>query len=126
VSPFGHTDLRVSDLDAALAFYDALLPELGFTERDHSEAWKVWATSEPPPATAYFAIPEEPGHTPNANRIAFSVESAAAVDRVAEVARQAEAADLSGPRPMPYSPGYYAAYFADPSGNQLEVYVRPE
>jgi catechol-2,3-dioxygenase len=27
---------------------------------------------------------------------------------------------------MPYGPGYYAAYFDDPSGNRLEVYVRPD
>jgi hypothetical protein len=26
---------------------------------------------------------------------------------------------------MPYGPGYYAISFADPSGNRLEVYVRP-
>jgi catechol-2,3-dioxygenase len=26
---------------------------------------------------------------------------------------------------MPYGPGYYAVFFADPSGNRLEVYVRP-
>ena len=25
-----------------------------------------------------------------------------------------------------YGPGYYAAYFDDPSGNRLEVYVRPD
>jgi hypothetical protein len=30
-----------------------------------------------------------------------------------------------GPNPMPYGPGYYAVFFADPSGNPLEVYVRP-
>jgi hypothetical protein len=27
---------------------------------------------------------------------------------------------------MPYGPGYYASFFADPSGNLLEVYVEPE
>jgi catechol-2,3-dioxygenase len=27
---------------------------------------------------------------------------------------------------MPYGPGYYAVFFADPSGNLLEVYVRPD
>jgi predicted enzyme related to lactoylglutathione lyase len=32
-NPFGHVDLRVRDLGAALPFYEALLPELGFTER---------------------------------------------------------------------------------------------
>jgi catechol 2,3-dioxygenase-like lactoylglutathione lyase family enzyme len=126
VNPFGHIDLRVSDVDAALGFYEELLPALGFTERYHGEAWKVWATTDPLPSTAYFSITEEPAHVANENRIAFWVESSAEVDRIAEIARQAGAADLSGPKPMPYSPGYYAAFFADPSGNRLEVYVRPE
>jgi catechol 2,3-dioxygenase-like lactoylglutathione lyase family enzyme len=125
VNPFGHIDLRVSNLEVALAFYDRLLPALGFTERYHSEAWKAWATTGTAPSTAYFAVTEEPEHSPNDNRIAFWVESAAEVDRVAEVARRA-GAELSGPKPMPYGPGYYAVYFADPSGNRLEVYVRPE
>ena len=123
---FGHIDLRVSDLDAAFGFYEALLPALGFTVRYHGEEWKVWATPDPLPGTAYFAITEERSHGANANRIAFWVESAAEVDRLAEVARQAGATELSGPKPMPYGPGYYAVFFADPSGNRLEIYVRPE
>src|SRR5262245_42533894 len=122
---FGHVDMRVADLPTAQAFYEQLMPALGFTERYHSEAWKVWATIDAPPATAYFALTEEPGHVANSNRIAFSVERASDVDSVARVARTADAADLSGPKRMPYGPGYYAAYFADPSGNRLEVYVRP-
>ena len=126
MNPFGHIDLRVDDLAAAVAFYDELLPALGFTERYHGDAWKVWATTDSLPATAYFAVTEEGGHVANGNRIAFSVETAAEVDRVADVAREADARDLSGPKPMPYSPGYYAAFFADPAGNRLEVYVRPE
>jgi catechol 2,3-dioxygenase-like lactoylglutathione lyase family enzyme len=126
VNPFGHVDLRVSDLDAALRFYDALLPALGLTERYHGDEWKVWATTDPLPSTAYFAVTEEAEHVPNANRIAFRVESSAEVDRVAGVVRRAGATELSGPKSMPYSPGYYAVFFADPSGNRLEVYVRPE
>lgn len=47
------------------------------------------------------------------------------VDRVAGIAQEA-GATLSGPKEMPYGPGYYAAYFDDPSGNHLEVYVRPD
>lgn len=126
MSLFGHIDLRVSEIGAAVAFYDQLLPALGFTERHHGEQWKTWATTEPPPSTQYFAITEEPGHRANSNRIAFSVSSAAEVDRVTEIARRVGAADLSGPKPMPYGPGYYASFFDDPSGNRLEVYVRPE
>lgn len=126
VSQFGHIDLRVSDLAAALPFYDQLLPSVGFTERYHGTDWKVWATKEPLPSTAYFAITEEPGHVANSNRIAFWVRSEADVGRVTELARKAGARDLSGPKPMPYGPGYYASFFADPSGNRLEVYFRPE
>ena len=125
MNPFGHIDLRVRDLEAATAFYDALLPSLGFSERYHSAEWKVWATTDPFPEGAYFAVTEDPAHTANATRIALQVRSAGDVDRVAEVARDAGAA-LSGPKEMPYGPGYYAAYFDDPSGNGLEVYVRPD
>jgi catechol 2,3-dioxygenase-like lactoylglutathione lyase family enzyme len=125
VNRFGHIDLRVADLSAALAFYDELLPALGFTQRYHGDEWKVWSTTDPLPGTSYFGVTEEAAHVPNGNRIAFWVESAAEVDRVAKVARGAGAVDMSGPKPMPYAPGYYAAFFADPSGNRLEVYVRP-
>jgi catechol 2,3-dioxygenase-like lactoylglutathione lyase family enzyme len=126
VSGFGHIDLRVSDIGAAVRFYDQLLPPLGFTERYHGEQWKVWATTEPLPSTAYFAVTEDPGHVGNSNRIAFWVSSEAEVDRVTEIAAGAGAVDLSGPKQMPYGPGYYASFFSDPSGNRLEVYVRPE
>jgi len=126
VNPFGHIDLRVSDLDAVFGFYDALLPALGFTETHHGDAWKVWATTDRLPSTAYFGITESPGHVANENRIAFWVDSVAEVDRIAEIARRAGAEDMSGPKPMRYGPGYYAAFFTDPCGNRFEVYVRPE
>jgi predicted lactoylglutathione lyase len=125
VNPFGHIDLRVRDLEAAARFYDLLLPALGFTERYHAGEWKVWATVDPLPSTAYFAVTEDAAHVANANRVAFQVASAAQVDRMAEVAKEA-GADLSGPKEMPsYGPGYYAAVFDDQSGNRLEIYVRP-
>jgi len=118
-------DLRVADLAVAEPFYDALLPALGFTERYHGEAWKVWATTEPLSGTAYLGTTESLGHLANENRIAFWVASREDVERVAVVARDAGALELSGPKEMPYGPGYYAIFFADPSGNRLEVYVRP-
>ena len=118
-------DVRVSKLETALPFYEALLPALGFTERYHGDQWKVWATKEALPSTAYFAITESAAHAPNENRIAFWVASDNEVDRIAEIARGAGATDFSGPKPMPYGPGYYAVFFADPAGNRLEVYVRP-
>ena len=126
MSPFGHMDVRVRDLADAESFYEALLPALGFTERYHGGLWKVWATADPLPGTAYFWITESASHTANENRIAFWVARDGDVDRIAAVARDAGAVELSGPKPMSYGPGYYAVYFADPSGNRYEVYHRPE
>jgi catechol 2,3-dioxygenase-like lactoylglutathione lyase family enzyme len=126
VNRFGHIDLRVTDMREALAFYEELMPALGFATRYHGDEWKVWAADDPLPSTAYFGITEDRGHVPNANRIAFWVATPEDVERVAKVARDAGAVEMSGPKPMPYGPGYYAAFFADPSGNRLEVYVRPE
>jgi catechol 2,3-dioxygenase-like lactoylglutathione lyase family enzyme len=125
VNPFGHMDVRVADLAAAEPFYDLLLPALGFTERYHGETWKVWATADPLPGTAYFGVTESDGHAANENRIAFWVGSREDVERVASVALDAGALEPSGPKEMPYGPGYYAVFFADPSGNRLEVYHRP-
>jgi len=122
---FGHIDLRVSDMDEALPFYAALLPALGFVHEYHGETWKVWQAEGILPSAAFFAITEDPGHTPNANRIAFWAESREEVDRVAAVARGAGATFESGPRECPeYDPSYYAFFFADPCGNRLEVVYR--
>ncbi len=118
MSRYGHIDLRVGDLAAALDFYEALLPALGFTERYPGDRWKVWATTEELPWTQYFAITESAEHAPNENRIAFAVGSRADVERIAEIVQ-------ATPKEMPYGPGYYAIFFADPSGNLLEVYFRP-
>ena len=120
MNPFGHIDLRARDLAAAQAFYEQLLPALGFTERFHGDAWKVWAAAP----DSYFAVTESADHVANENRIAFAVASRKDVDRMADVARTAGALDLSGPKQMPYGPDYYAVFFADPSGNRLEVYIR--
>lgn len=123
-NPFGHVDLRVRDLGSALPFYEALLPELGFTERYDDPEWKVFATAGELPSAAYFAIVESPGHVANESRIAFWVSEPAEVDRLAAVVGAA-GAELSGPKRMPYGPDYYAVFFADPSGNRLEIYHRP-
>jgi catechol 2,3-dioxygenase-like lactoylglutathione lyase family enzyme len=123
---FGHIDLRVSDLELATAFYDELLPALGYGQRHDSDAWRAWAKPEPPlPATPYFAITLSEHHRPNENRIAFWVGSREEVERVAAIVAASGGRDISGPKEMPYGPGYFAVFFADPCGNRLEVYVRP-
>jgi catechol 2,3-dioxygenase-like lactoylglutathione lyase family enzyme len=123
-NPFGHVDLRVSSIGEALPFYEELLPALGFTRRYHGPDWKVFGTEDAFPAAAYFAITEAVDHVPNASRIAFWAVDAGEVDRIAAVVRAGGGREISGPKPMPYGPDYYAVYFSDPSGNRFEVYHR--
>jgi catechol 2,3-dioxygenase-like lactoylglutathione lyase family enzyme len=124
-NPFGHIDLRVPSIAEALPFYEALLPALGFTQRYDSGDWKVFATEAPPPGAAYIGITESAEFAANENRIAFWAPDRAAVDRLATVVGDAGALELSGPKQMPYGPGYYGVYFTDPGGNRFEVYHRP-
>ncbi len=51
-NPFGHVDLRVSSLDGALPFYEALLPALGYVHRYDSETWKAFTSEGPLPGRA--------------------------------------------------------------------------
>jgi catechol 2,3-dioxygenase-like lactoylglutathione lyase family enzyme len=124
LNPFGHIDLRVRSVDEALPFYERLLPELGFTERDVEREWKVFGVPGEEPEAAFFAFIESGSHEPGESRIAFWVSARSEVDRLAEVVRAAGGRDVSGPKEMDYSPGYYAVFFEDPSGNLLEVYTR--
>jgi catechol 2,3-dioxygenase-like lactoylglutathione lyase family enzyme len=123
-NPFGHIDLRVSSLAEALSFYEALLPALGFVGRYDGEQWEAFTTELELPGAVLFAVTESPGHVPNENRIAFWVQDAAEVDRIAAVLEEAGALEVSGPKRMPFGPDYYSVFFADPCGNRFEVYRR--
>ena len=122
MNPFSHIDVRVADMDAALAFYERLLPALGFTRRFDGPIWKVFATEGDLPSAAYFSIVEDRSHRPNANRIAFWRESPEEVDRIGAVLNEIGAKIESGPGRVEEYPGeYYAVFFEDPSGNLLEI-----
>lgn len=123
-NPFSHIDLRVPSLAAALPFYEKLLPELGFTRTFHSAAWRVFAAEGELPSAAYFALTEDPAHTPNRNMVGFWAESRAEVDRIARVVQQNGGKIRDGPREYPISPSYYALYFEDPCGNPYELVHR--
>ena len=121
---FDHIDLRVRDLAAAQRFYAHLLPALGFSIDSSGDEWCIWQAPEQG-RVEFFGFTEEPSHQPNDNRIAFWAESRAEVDRIAEIVRQAAGLNLEGPALWrEYSPGYYAVFFEDPSGNKLEFCSR--
>ena len=124
-NPYGHIDLRVRDMGAALPFYERLLPALGFPRPWLGPTWKVFAAPGELPSAPFFSITEEPDHQANANRVAFWAGSREEVDRIGTLLRELAADIESGPRECPeYRGEYYAVFFRDPSGNRLEVVYR--
>jgi len=121
-NPYQHIDLRVRNKEEAVRFYARLLPAVGFTIDDGGRLFHCFSAEGQAPSRPWFGMTEDPDHRPNANRIAFWAESREEVDRVAKVALEAGAGNMSGPRDCPeYSETYYAAFFEDPSGNCLEI-----
>ena len=118
VRVFDHVDLRVRNLDAAGAFYLALLPALGFAARVDIEGWLQFE-AQGPQATEFFGVVEDKDHQPNRNRIAFWAGSRERVDQLAAMLARIGAMNIEGPGFE--SDSYYAVYFDDPSGNPLEI-----
>ena len=80
-----------------------LLPELGFTVDSSGKEWCIFQAAGKGPVE-FFGFTEARDHQPNDNRLAFWAAS---------------------PEPCrEYSPGYYALFFEDPSGNKLEICCR--
>jgi catechol 2,3-dioxygenase-like lactoylglutathione lyase family enzyme len=121
---FDHIDLRVTEVAVAIEFYGRLLPALGFTVKSHGGDWQIWQAPGSGPVE-FFGFTESKKHHPNDIRIAFWAESREEVDRLGELVRQAGGQNIEGPMLCrEYSPGYYAVFFEDPSGNKLEICVR--
>jgi predicted enzyme related to lactoylglutathione lyase len=109
---------RFDHVTEVAAFYQTILPALGFSSRVAVEGWLQFEAADGV-VTEFFGITESSAHIRNENRVAFWAQSAADVDRLAEVAARAGARNMEGP--MDYEPGYYAVFFEDPCGNRLEV-----
>ncbi len=121
---FDHIDLRVRDMEAAKRFYKEVLPALGFTEPGDDGVWfSLYGEGEAKPP--FFGITHDPQHRANGTRISFWADTREEVNRVAEIVKRAGGLALEGPELCAeYTPGYYAFFFEDPSGNKLEICCR--
>jgi catechol 2,3-dioxygenase-like lactoylglutathione lyase family enzyme len=121
-----HVSIRVRDLAASHAFYNAVLAPLGFEEIDIDE--------DDGPGHAFghdgcddFAI-HSPIDSPGRDRIttglhlAFHARSRDAVDAFHRAALQLGAEEIGAPGIRDqYADGYYAAFVLDPDGNNVEA-----
>jgi catechol 2,3-dioxygenase-like lactoylglutathione lyase family enzyme len=114
----GYTTIGVNDMDRAVAFYDALLPEIGAKQLFGMDRIKFYGTSQDAAMLA-ICIPynEEAQATGNGNMIAIPGGGREGVDRLYAKAIELGATD-DGP-PGERNPVFYGAYVRDLDGNKL-------
>ena len=117
----GYVTLGTNDLEKAVAFYDALLAEIGsgrFIEEDNFVAWAV--APNQPALSVTRPYDGKAATVGNGMMIALTVDSTDKVNAVYAKAMELGGSD-EGP-PGTRMDGFYAAYFRDLDGNKLNVF----
>jgi catechol 2,3-dioxygenase-like lactoylglutathione lyase family enzyme len=122
-----HVGIRVNDLAASRAMYEAALPELGFAMLGEGEfegdAYVLFGLGEDDDF-ALHAVGTAPGRdrVTTGAHIAFQAPDAASVDRWHAAVIENGGTDNGQPGVRPeYSGHYYAAFALDPDGNNVEA-----
>ncbi|HEY2703024.1 MAG TPA: VOC family protein [Candidatus Dormibacteraeota bacterium] len=130
--PIGHLGINVPDLAAARAYYEPLMPLLGYEPfREAEDEFSYRPAGGRPGAYVFFYPALEEGscsrHRPGLQHLAFIVGTRAAVHHVHDWARAQACEILHPPREFPqYHPGYYATFWLDPQGIMLEAVCHRE
>lgn len=117
----GYVTLGTNDLPRAVAFYDALLGELGAKRLWESDRGVAWGTAMDKPSLGVMKPYDgQPATRGNGTMVALAVDSRAKVDGLYAKALSLGATDegAAGPR----GKGFYAGYFRDLDGNKLNVF----
>lgn len=137
LSGLAHVDLVCRDVDRSIAFYLAVLGELGLTppvtfEGERGE--QIHYMRFPGDGSGSFGLRQASGpeagqpfelYAPGFHHLAFAVERRSDVELAHDAAAEAGAQILHAPRGWPdYHPDYYATFFLDPDGFRVEVRSR--
>jgi len=125
---FSHITVGARDFDAAVRFYDAVLPLLGLERFSHEPeiGWAGWRKAGEP-AEFYVCRPFDgrPATWGNGAMVAFFAPDQEAVEAAHAAGLAAGGMDEGAPALRPqYSAQYYGAYLRDPDGNKLCVVNR--
>jgi glyoxylase I family protein len=77
------------------------------------------------PSKGEFARRVHDRNAPGFNHLAFTAENRSDVEKLYEFLKEMGATILDAPWEYPYSPGYFAVYFADPDGLKFEFAHAP-
>jgi glyoxylase I family protein len=132
-----HIALTVSDLERSTVFYNKVFEFIGFkgvevpesTQEAMKTQLKAWVgpgySISIRPSKGEFAHRLHDRSAPGFNHMAFSAADRSDVEKLYELLKQMGATVLDAPAEYPYSPGYFAVYFADPDGLKLEFAYAP-
>lgn len=114
-----HLWLRVTDLDAAARFYEAVAPHAGYRPGTRTAERAAFVATGTGGGTFSLA----PGAEPTSGlHVAFRAPDTTTVDAFHASALAAGYEDNGAPGlRAEYSPGYYGAFVLDPDGNNIEA-----
>ena len=114
----GYATIGTNDMDKAVAFYDALLGEVGAKQLFGMDRIKFYGTA-PDAAMLAICLPydEKEPHCGNGNMIAIPGGSREGVDKLYAKAMELGATDEGEPGER--MPIFYGAYVRDLDGNKL-------
>jgi catechol 2,3-dioxygenase-like lactoylglutathione lyase family enzyme len=115
---FDHIGLKVSDLAAAVRFYQAALAPLGHVVCSQDDASAGIGPAGEPALWLY----RDAKARPTAAHVALRARDRKAVDRFHAAGLDAGGKDNGKPGVRAdYAPNYYAAFLIDPDGNNVEA-----
>ncbi len=122
-----HIDMTVGDLVRSTAFYDRVLPLMGFRRSAGVPEGPIWAGGMLEVglvAARSHAVHDR--YAPGLHHLAFTAPSRSDVDAPYEQLLGLGVPILDAPAEYPqYAPGYYAVFFADPDAVKLEYVYTP-
>lgn len=125
--PLGHLGLNVPDLAAARAYYDRVMPAVGFEPLLADDDQFAYRPFGGKPGTYLFFYPAAntmtyPRDVPGLQHVAFMVPTRAAVREVHMLVVELGATVLHEPRVFPeYPQPHFPTFWLDPHGFMLEA-----
>lgn len=120
-----HITLGVNDVAAAVAFYDAVLGELGIKKEQSGKGFAGWGREGEGGFYVTRPFDRQLASPGNGVSVSFRAPSREAVDRFWRKATKLGGKDEGAPGIRAhYHPNYYAAYVRDPDGNKIAAVCR--
>ncbi|GHF24038.1 glyoxalase [Kordiimonas sediminis] len=118
----GYVTLGTNNYDKAVAFYDALMGEMGAGRFMESDSFVAWATAPDAPSVCVIKPHDgKPATVGNGVMVALHVESPEKVDALYKKVLELGGTDEGEPGER--MDGFYAAYFRDLDGNKLNFFA---